>query len=437
MAGLLDYVFNSPEGRMGLGLLALGQMPKSQGMAGLMGLLASQDEAARMKADTAWRQEQANRQRQEWEMKDAAAKAQAAQRAAIPSLFTPGDGGGVGGFDVQRALQLGVDPDEIQKLAALSNVGRAKVARTVEGVDETGRPVTYQVDEFGQRVGDGIGQWKAPMLINQGDRQTLFDPASRQTVGSLGINMSAAERDASARGWANNNIAQQRLEWDMGGGADVGPGQAGMVRQFGKPPAGYRWKQDGSLEAIPGGPTDIKAGEAGAKAEQRKLAAAGAADNVLTAVKDAYKLVGINTAGVGSSLASIPGTDARDLSAKLETIKANLGFDRLQQMRDMSPTGGALGAVAVQELTALQSTVASLDQGQSRGELKKSLNKIETHYNNWLKTVNGEAPNKPKNTGSASGSWDGGQQGKTVVKTGMYGGRKVVQYSDGSVDYAD
>lgn len=437
MAGLLDYVFNSPEGRMGLGLLALGQMPKSQGMQGLMGLLASQDEAARMKADTAWRQEQANRQRQEWEMKDAAAKAQAAQRAAIPSLFTPGDGGGVGGFDVQRALQLGVDPDEIPKLAALSNVGRAKVARTVEGVDETGRPVTYQVDEFGQRVGDGIGQWKAPMLINQGDRQTLFDPASRQTVGSLGINMSAAERDASARGWANNNIAQQRLAWDMGGGADVGPGQAGMVRQFGKPPAGYRWKQDGSLEAIPGGPTDIKAGEAGAKAEQRKLAAAGAADNVLTAVKDASKLVGINTAGVGSSLASIPGTDARDLSAKLETIKANLGFDRLQQMRDMSPTGGALGAVAVQELTALQATVASLDQGQSRGELKKSLNKIETHYNNWLKTVNGEAPNKPKNTGSASGSWDGGQQGKTVVKTGMYGGRKVVQYSDGSVDYAD
>lgn len=43
MAGLLDSIFNSPEGRMGMGLLALGQMPKSQGMAGLMGLLASQD----------------------------------------------------------------------------------------------------------------------------------------------------------------------------------------------------------------------------------------------------------------------------------------------------------------------------------------------------------------------------------------------------------
>ena len=246
---------------------------------------------------------------------------------------------------------------------------------------------------------------KAPITINQGDRTTLLNPATMQTLGSLGINMSPSERDASARGWASNNLARERLAFDQGGGADVGPGQAGMVRQFGKPPAGYRWKQDGTLEAIPGGPTDIKAGELGAKAEQRKAAAAGAAENVLSAVSDARNLVGINTAGVGSSLAAIPGTDARDLQSKLETIKANLGFDRLQQMREQSPTGGALGAVAVQELTALQSTIASLDQGQSRAELKKSLEKIARHYNNWLETTQGNAPNKPENTGGASGSW--------------------------------
>lgn len=432
MAGLLD--FNDPGTRMGLGLLALGQMPRNQGFQGLMGLMASQDDAARVKADTEWKQEKANRERQEWEMKDAAAKARAAQQAAIPGLFGTGETGGVSGFDVRRAIELGMDPEAIQKWAEVTNVGRQKVARTVDGTDEQGRPVTYQVDDFGQRVGEGIGQWKAPLTINQGDRTTLLNPATMQTMGSLGINMSPSERDASARGWASNNIARQRLAFDQGGGADVGPGQAGMVRQFGKPPAGYRWKQDGTLEAIPGGPTDIKAGELGAKAEQRKAAAAGAAENVLSAVSDASNLVGINTAGVGSSLAAIPGTDARDLQSKLETIKANLGFDRLQQMREQSPTGGALGAVAVQELTALQSTVASLDQGQSRAELKKSLEKIDRHYNNWLKTTQG-------NAGGASGEWSGGAKpatpAKTVMKTGMYGGRKVVQYSDGSVSYAD
>ena len=223
MAGLLD--FNSPETRMGLGLLALSQMPRQQGFQGLMGLLSAQDESARMKADTEWRQEQANRQRQEWTAKDAAMQAQAAQRAAIPSLYGQGEGGGVSGFNVQRAIALGMNPEDIQKYATLENVGRKKVARTVEGVDAQGRPVTFQVDEFGQQIGEGIGQWKAPMLINQGDRQTFFDPAARQTLGSLGINMSPSERDASARGWAGQGLAQQRLAFDMAGGAEAGKPQ--------------------------------------------------------------------------------------------------------------------------------------------------------------------------------------------------------------------
>lgn len=370
-----------------------------------------------------------DRKTKEWGREDAAAERAAQVQAAIPGLFgtttqgsvsTPSVGGipffsqgtnvdrpsmKTGGFNVQEALRMGMQPKQIQELAELENLGRQEVARTVEGTDAQGRPVTYQFDKFGRPVGQAVGQWKAPMVINQGDRNTLLDPATRQTMGSLSINMSPSERDASARGWAGNALARERLAFDMGGGADVGPGQAGMVRQFGKPPAGYRWKPDGALEAIPGGPTDIKAGAEGVKAEQRKQAAEGSANNVLSAVKDAKDLVGVNTAGLGSSLAKIPGTDARDLSAKLETVKSNLGFDRLQQMRDMSPTGGALGAVAVQELTALQATVASLDQGQSRAELTKSLNKIEGHYNNWLRAVNGQPPKTPAKPGElGSGS---------------------------------
>lgn len=86
MAGLLDYVFNSPEGRMGLGLLALGQMPKSQGMQGLMGLLASQDAAAKSKADSAWQEEARGRQRKEWAQADA-------ESALAPKFFKPAQPG--------------------------------------------------------------------------------------------------------------------------------------------------------------------------------------------------------------------------------------------------------------------------------------------------------------------------------------------------------
>jgi hypothetical protein len=83
------------------------------------------------------------------------------------------------------------------------------------------------------------------------------------------------------------------------------------------------------------------------------------------------------TAGAGSVLAGIPGSPAKDLQAAIETIKANIGFDELQTMRDNSPTGGALGQVAVQELEALRSTLSSLDQAQSPEQVVASLKRIQ------------------------------------------------------------
>lgn len=111
------------------------------------------------------------------------------------------------------------------------------------------------------------------------------------------------------------------------------------------------------------------------------------ADRVIAEVQEANKMVSGFTAGAGGLLSSIPVTGAKDLASKLTTIKANLGFDRLQQMRDASPTGGALGQVAVQELIALQSTIASLDQQQSPAQLKAALTKIEGHYAAWKDAV--------------------------------------------------
>lgn len=117
------------------------------------------------------------------------------------------------------------------------------------------------------------------------------------------------------------------------------------------------------------------------------------AGKVITDVQEASNLIGGMTTGlVGKAQALVPGTDAFNLNQRLLTIKANLGFDRLQQMRDASPTGGALGQVAVQELNALQSTVGSLEIGQDRKELSKNLEKIEHHYNNWIRTTRGEKP---------------------------------------------
>lgn len=97
------------------------------------------------------------------------------------------------------------------------------------------------------------------------------------------------------------------------------------------------------------------------------------------------------TGFLGGLLNGVGGTDARSLRGVIDTIKGNLGFAELQAMRDASPTGGALGQVAVRELELLQSTIASLDQAQDNDVLKKNLLDVKKHVQNWKKAVDASA----------------------------------------------
>lgn len=82
---------------------------------------------------------------------------------------------------------------------------------------------------------------------------------------------------------------------------------------------------------------------------------------------------------VGRSVSSwIPGTDAYDMNSQLDTVKAIVGFAKLQQMRDASKTGGALGQVSEQENKLLQSVLGSLDIGQSTDQFIKNLKSVKS-----------------------------------------------------------
>lgn len=129
----------------------------------------------------------------------------------------------------------------------------------------------------------------------------------------------------------------------------------------------------------------------GEKKQALKDAARLKAGLVIGKVDEANKIVGTMTTGVlGKTIGQIPGTPAYNLNAAIDTIKANIGFNELQAMRMASPTGGALGQVAVKELNMLQAVIANLDPGQDRKTLKRNLGQVRTHYENWLKTL--EAP---------------------------------------------
>ena len=91
----------------------------------------------------------------------------------------------------------------------------------------------------------------------------------------------------------------------------------------------------------------------------------------------------INTAGtaLGRAIGGfIPGSDTTNLNAALDTVKALVGFDALQKMRDSSPTGGALGQITERELAFLQSVQGSLNTLQGTEQLKATVGRIQKSF---------------------------------------------------------
>lgn len=157
--------------------------------------------------------------------------------------------------------------------------------------------------------------------------------------------------------------------------------------QTGPIPPGFQLVQrDGTLrmEVIPGGPADKKATGEQKKEDLRDAATGRAANIVLEDIGRIGKAVEASflpATGIGAStLSSIPGTAAHDVAKLLDGIKANVAFDKLQQMREASPTGGALGAVSDREMALLQATLGSLEQSQSSQQFKENLGRLKTVY---------------------------------------------------------
>lgn len=113
------------------------------------------------------------------------------------------------------------------------------------------------------------------------------------------------------------------------------------------------------------------------KAKSALEASAAKNNNVITKIDEVLPKVDALTAGfAGKPISKISGSEANDVRATIDTIKANLGFAELQEMRNNSPTGGALGQVAVQEIAYLQSVMANLETSQSPEQLRKNLKSV-------------------------------------------------------------
>jgi len=123
------------------------------------------------------------------------------------------------------------------------------------------------------------------------------------------------------------------------------------------------------------------------------MSAINSIDGTLGALSEAQRLKsdGEDGEAVGgieyTLLGFLPETDARLLGSKVKTIQANLAFDKLQNMRDNSPTGGALGQVSNLELDLLKAAVEDLDPKLGVEAFNAQVVKIANHYNRFKQSL--------------------------------------------------
>lgn len=169
-------------------------------------------------------------------------------------------------------------------------------------------------------------------VIDQGDRSTVIDSNTSQVIAEFKKELTPAQQPENIR-----NIEAAKLE-----GKDV-----------------------------------AKKGIGKTKAEMKT--SSGQAKNVMLndLIDQAKGQAGFWTTGlIGQAASGIGGTQAHDLANTMNTIKSNIGFDKLQEMRDSSPTGGALGQVSEKENILLQSTWGALEQSQSEKQFKVNLERV-------------------------------------------------------------
>jgi hypothetical protein len=244
-----------------------------------------------------------------------------------------------------------------------------KAIDTEKGILAKAAEINGQDPRLAQAAADAVRAYALqPQKIEGfGPGQTLVQ--NGQVVGQTPQAPTSFEQNV--RALADNELKRGAL----GGGVNVN------VENMGNIPAGFELLTDPAtgakrMQAIAGGPAAQKI-EAEDKAATAKLETGRKqASFVSQEIDQALKLVGPFTAGLGAPLSKIPASAARSLAAKLNTIKSNVGFDRLQQMRDASPTGGALGNVSNVELELLQATLGSLDQALAPEQLREHLTRL-------------------------------------------------------------
>lgn len=331
----------------------------------------------------------------DFQAKNQAAMQKAAMRASLPAIAKEH------GIDLATAQYL-FDTGKLDSVLQDSMKPDNQIVQQADG--------TYiLVDKRDGSLGKAFGvPNKRDIEIIKDDRGNQF-PVYKDTGERVGANnivdgqgatenereWRADEKDRKERGLPTRSLSQFIQETGRARAGASNLGARGV--DYGNPPKDMAWKrnEDGSITtdqsgapvAIPivGSELDTEAKAAALKKDQRAGQKTTTTAFVNRSIDDSLNIIKEGsqnwttpiTGFAGAAAKYVPGSTAYNLSETLNTVKANIGFDKLQQMREASPTGGALGQVSDFENKLLQSTYGSLEQAQGTDQLVRNLFRVK------------------------------------------------------------
>lgn len=335
----------------------------------------------------------------DFQTKSAALSQKAAQRGSVPAIASQY------GLDPTTALYL-FDTGKLDSvIAELEKPDRQIVQDAKTGqsyiIDKStglpiGDPIGQPKDREIELVDDDVTGGKVAVYKDTKERVGKNDlPGAGNTEFEKNYQNALRERPELTREQfrRETNTTTQQTFVDSAG------------RSVGEPPKDMAWELDENgkvkldernvpiAKPIAGTEIDLKNKEAQKEAEEAAKVASGqksmkeqTADIVTQDIDRALGIIEkskdnwLPATGYGGLSAQVPLTPAYNVEELLKTVRANVGFDKLQAMRSASPTGASLGPVSDFENQLLQSTLGNLNLAQDPDVVRFNLKRIRRIY---------------------------------------------------------
>ena len=242
--------------------------------------------------------------------------------------------------------------------------------KTMEALMKMGTPQAQAAVEYINAGGDPVSALKMAFERPKSDRTALM----KNYEFFISQGMSPEDAMSAVRSGPTINMPGETMKIMSDGRIAVAdPAVEGGVRFVTPPGSAAAAKAQQEAEA-----DERRQAKLGAQTGQKKTVVAGSIDTLISQI-DKGGIFDLPEAGiVGNVLGRLGANqEAVDFRNELATIQANIAFDRLQQMREASKTGGALGAVSERELDLLMNAYGNINQSTSPERLKENLQTIK------------------------------------------------------------